>query len=45
MYITKFLLVRLSSIGDVLYSSLSIRCLRKEIPNAGNTFFSKKKML
>lgn len=39
----KFLIIRLSSIGDIVLTTPAIRCLRKQYPNAEIHFLTKKK--
>jgi len=38
----KFLVIRLSSIGDVVLTSLAVRCLRKAYPDAGIDYLTKQ---
>ena len=38
----KFLLLRFSSIGDIVLTSPVIRCLKKQVPNAEIHFLTKK---
>jgi ADP-heptose:LPS heptosyltransferase len=40
----RFLLIRLSSIGDIVLSSAAIRCLRKQYPEAAIDFLTKAPM-
>lgn len=39
----KFLIIRFSSIGDIVLTTPVIRCLRKQFPEAGIHFLTKKK--
>ena len=39
----KFLIIRFSSIGDIVLTTPVIRCLRKKIPDAGIYFLTKKR--
>ena len=40
----KFLIIRFSSIGDIVLATPAIRCLKKQIPGAEVHFLTKEKM-
>jgi ADP-heptose:LPS heptosyltransferase len=41
----KFLVIRLSSIGDIVLTTPVVRCLKKQVPNAEVHFLTKKQFL
>ena len=43
-FIMKFLIIRFSSIGDIVLTTPAIRCLKKQIPDAEVHFLTKEKM-
>ncbi|MEN9598265.1 MAG: hypothetical protein RL596_576 [Bacteroidota bacterium] len=42
LYTMKFLVIRFSSIGDIVLTTPAIRCLKKQVPNAEVHFLTKK---
>ena len=40
----KFLIIRFSSIGDIVLTTPVIRCLRKKLPDAGIHYLTKQSL-
>jgi len=39
----KFLVIRFSSIGDIVLTTAAIRCLKEQVPDAEISFFNQRK--